>query len=235
MEKLDLDFLIFLLETDVSDVRAILLTNPFTYDKGKDWVLFYNPEARKDVCLVSHYDTVWDDFSKQVICQGNVLKSSDPEIGIGADDRAGVYACLKLAHEVKWVLFCDGEEMHGIGADSFIESRPKLTEDFNPKFFIELDRKGKNDAVFYHEYSNEFIEWVLSFGWTKARGSFSDISKLTPHYKIPSVNLSIGYEAAHRADETLDTNILLNTIRRTKEMIDAYDNQTFKIQFNTRD
>ncbi len=191
---------------------------------SQHYILFINHEANANLTLVSHYDTVAKPPTcKQIKRRGAVVYTTGDILG--ADDRAGVWLCLELSHYTKYTLFCDLEEVGGIGAQEFCQQNP----DFHTNAFIELDRKGENDAVFYDNISTDFYTFIMSYGWQEAVGSFSDISILTPYYNIPSVNLSVGYRYQHTKYETLDLNILNQTYERVKQMLLEYDNRQFKV------
>ena len=70
------------------------------------------------------------------------------------------------------ILFCEEEEVGGVGARKFTQS--KLRPEVN--YIVELDRRGTNDAVFYSCDNPDFTEFVCSFGFEENYGSFSDIS-----------------------------------------------------------
>ena len=44
------------------------------------------------------------------------------------------------------------------------------------KYIIEFDRRGENDCVFQDCGNETFMNYVESFGFKTARGSYSDIS-----------------------------------------------------------
>lgn len=172
------------------------------------------------VALVAHLDTVhrfpptdfFHDREQQTIWS--------PQ-GLGADDRAGVFAILKII-ETGYrpsVIFTTKEESGGIGASKFIGDfyQPKTTTNF----MIELDRCGKKDAVFYDLLVPEFQEYIEKFGFKTAWGTFSDISIIAPAWRIPAVNLSIGYENEHSLGEYLNYQIMYKTIKRVKQILDA--------------
>jgi hypothetical protein len=45
-------------------------------------------------------------------------------------------------------------------------------------FFVEIDRKGMGECVFYNYEHEEFIQYIESFGFREEYGIFSDISTL---------------------------------------------------------
>ncbi len=214
----NLDFLVSLLCANSKEVREEIIKHGKDYKlKVSDlYVLFENPNAKADITLVCHYDTVFDSYpQKKNICLSGNLLTTDGKTILGADDRAGVYLCLELAKYSKYTLFCDLEEVGGDGAELFCQENPY----FKTKAFIELDRMNDNDAVFYHHISEAFEDYILSYGWQRAFGSFSDISILSPFYNIPSVNLSVGYNYQHSTKERLDLEVLERTKERVKDML----------------
>lgn len=170
------------------------------------------------IALVAHLDTVFTSLPEAIYYdeKQGVLWSPD---GLGADDRAGVFAILKILQGGlrPTVIFCDEEEIGGIGAGTLAADYSKPPSELN--YIIELDRRGTSDCVFYDCYNVKFIDYVESFGFIENFGSFSDISMICPKWKIAGVNLSIGYEDEHSFIETLHTAPLLSTIQKVKKML----------------
>lgn len=176
------------------------------------------------VLLVAHLDTVHREPVK-VICQsekGNILMSPQ---GIGGDDRCGVYGIAKVyeATEKKpWLLFTCDEETGGYGADVFCDAylKKKLPKELKDlKMMIELDRKGKNDAVYYDCDNPAFEEYIKSKGFMTECGTFSDISTLAPVLGVAAVNLSCGYYHAHTIHEYINRKQLKAVIKKVAEMV----------------
>lgn len=169
------------------------------------------------VLLVAHLDTVHKE-SVKTICQskdGQILMS--PE-GIGGDDRAGVYMILQIIRIHRChVLFCEDEETGGNGARAFAASghHPAVN------YIVELDRRGSNDAVFYRCSNDEFKDFVCSFGFEEASGSFSDISVIAPRLGVAAVNLSAGYFNEHRLHESIDLGAVEQNIMRVLQMVET--------------
>lgn len=169
-----------------------------------------------DVLLVAHVDTVHQRLPSKIYHDSieQVLWSPD---GLGADDRAGVYATSILAERYGCgQLLCDGEERGGIGAHQVPTDIVKAY-----KVLIELDRRGSEDAVYYSCGSSSLREWTQSFGWTEAVGSFSDISILGPAADRAAVNLSIGYYDEHTSGEYLCLSELEASIARVVSMLQS--------------
>lgn len=178
-------------------------------------------EGEAPVLLLAHLDTVHKETVKD-ICKsedGNIIMSPQ---GIGGDDRCGVYALLKLYEEsvVKpSLLFTCDEEIGCIGADEFSDFYCASSILDDVKYLIEIDRKGKNDCVFYELDDPIFEKFIESYGFKTKWGSISDISLIAPTMNRAAVNLSSGYYNAHTQHEYINMQELENTISKVKKMI----------------
>ena len=177
--------------------------------------------------LVAHLDTVFQDPPKTIYYnkKNNVLRGKK---GLGADDRAGVFAILKVI-EVGYrptVIFTTDEEIGCLGASALVRDFEIPFTALN--FIIELDRRGTNDCVFYECDNKDFSEYIESFGFVINIGSFSDISVICPSWGIAGVNLSVGYYNEHTHKEYLNLNELYITIDKvinilTQDEIPVFD------------
>ena len=174
------------------------------------------------VALVAHLDTVFKSPPSEIYYDRvkNIMLSPS---GLGADDRAGVYAIIQLVRAGfrPTVIFTTDEEMGGLGAECFIKTFRKAPTEL--KYIIELDRRGSDDCVFYSCDNEEFSNYIESFGFITNYGSFSDISVICPAWKIAGVNLSIGYNNEHSTGETLHVGKMYNTIAKVKKMLQVAD------------
>lgn len=151
------------------------------------------------VLLVAHMDTVHPKSPQKIVWSNGDRIVSSPE-GIGGDDRCGVYMIFQILQKYDCsVVFCEDEEIGGIGAKNFL--RFIAGSEVNWKYIVEFDRKGRNDAVFYDCDNPEFTEFVTAEFYRKEYGSFSDISVIAPAIGIAAVNLSCGYYKPHTTDE----------------------------------
>ena len=142
------------------------------------------------------------------------------------DDRCGVYALVSIHEKAKkkpWLLFTCGEESGGIGANRFVNEYLKnegLRKRMSSiKFIIELDRKVKNDAVYYDCYCPELEDYITSKGFRTDIGSYSDIVDIAPVLGIAAVNLSCGYYNAHTEHEYIVLPELEHTIKVVTEIV----------------
>lgn len=151
------------------------------------------------VLLVAHLDTVHKSLPTYIYYNAKKGAFYSP-VGIGGDDRCGVYMILEIVKKFNCsVLFCEDEESGGLGAKKFIETDLAKGLAFN--YIIELDRKGSNDAVFYDCDNEEFEEFITKEFYQSDWGTFSDISIIAPFLECAAVNLSCGYYNAHTVEE----------------------------------
>ena len=154
------------------------------------------------IMLLAHLDTVHKESVKQICKTQNCNILMSPQ-GIGGDDRCGVYA-LVTAHarseKKPWLLFTCNEEVGGISASTFCKDyrAGAFSKELDTmKLLVEIDRKGRTDAVYYECDNPDFEEYINSKGFVTQHGSFSDISYLAPELGVAAVNLSSGYYNAH--------------------------------------
>ena len=173
------------------------------------------------ILLVAHLDTVHHD-NVTVICKsddGNILMSPQ---GIGGDDRCGVYGIIKAHENAKvkpWLLFTCDEEIGGVGARQFANDLPMKDKLEKINLIVELDRKGKTDAVYYDCDCPELEEYITSKGYKTEWGTYSDICDVAPALGVAAVNLSCGYYNAHTQHEFINVKYLENTIRKVIEIV----------------
>ena len=171
------------------------------------------------IALIAHMDTVFKIPVSDLYYDQKKGVLWSPE-GLGADDRAGIFAIIKILQDGlrPSVILTTGEEDGGVGACAICDKYPECPIP-GLKYLIQLDRHGSNDCVFYDCYCPEFVDYVESFGFCERWGSFTDISFLMPEWQIVGVNLSIGYEDEHSRTEILNIGPLFDTIRKVKNML----------------
>ena len=156
-------------------------------------------QGKFPVLLVAHLDTVHEKLPNEIIYNSHTKTYSSPN-GIGGDDRCGVYMILEIIKKYHCsVLFCEDEEVGGVGARKFTQT--DLSQNLGFNYIIEFDRQGKQDAVFYWCDNKAFEEFITKDFYKTAHGTFSDISILAPHLGCAAVNLSCGYYNAHTKGE----------------------------------
>ena len=183
------------------------------------------------IALVAHLDTVFDDECKEGFIYRYFNGVMWHPHGAGFDDKAGVFSIFKILKDgyLPHVIFTTDEEKGSLGAQ-------RLVNDLNEhpfgdlKYMIELDRANEYDCVFYRCTNGQFISYIESFGFVEAFGTSSDINHICPVWNVAGADLSIGYKDQHTVNETLDINMMFNTISKVKEMLDDVSNidETFK-------
>lgn len=195
--------------------KAVYCEDGFVYAQGS-----------KPILLVAHMDTVHKTTPKMIIYQDG--KISSPQ-GIGGDDRCGIAMILEIIqHHNCSVLFTEDEEIGGIGAEKFVNSKlgQSLVSAFD--FILEFDRKGSCDAVFYDCGNEEFEEFINQKYFKTNFGSFSDISVIAPALKVAAVNLSCGYYEAHTLKEYVVWDEMLRITKEAIALIDRADGTKFE-------
>lgn len=180
------------------------------------------------VMLVAHLDTVHHD-PVNIICYSEDQRYITSPEGIGGDDRCGVYMILEIIQSVGChVLFTEDEERGCIGARKFAASDivPQLN------YIVEIDRRGSEDAVFYQCDNPDFTEWVTSFGFRKAHGSFSDICAIAPKLGVAAVNISAGYYNEHSRHEYIDFRAVKKNIQTIYKMVQSQTELYEYMEFN---
>lgn len=193
-----------------SKYTTVVSTNDYTYAVGDI-----------PIALVAHMDTVFKFPADEVFYdrQKNVMWSPN---GLGADDRAGVFAIIQIIKKGlrPHIILTTDEEIGARGAYqlSAIDCPFK-----DLRYIIQLDRRGSNDCVFYDCNNPQFTDYIETFGFVEAIGSFSDISVICPAWKVAGVNLSIGYRDEHSISEVLFVGHMLSTIDKVCRMLQEKD------------
>lgn len=177
------------------------------------------------VMLVAHLDTVHAEPVREIRVSSDRKILMSPQ-GIGGDDRCGVYALVnvhEMAEKKPWLLFTCDEEVGGWGAEAFCFERrhSNLPEDLEGlKFLVEIDRRGRNDAVYYDCDNSAFEAYITGKGFRTAHGSFSDISLIAPELGVAAVNLSSGYYNPHTLSEYINRDEIDAVIGKVVEMVE---------------
>ena len=178
------------------------------------------------IALVAHMDTVFKFPATELYYdrKKNVMWSPT---GMGADDRAGVFAIIQLIKRGyrPHIIFTTDEEIGCVGAAKLADYKCPFSD---LKYIIQLDRRNGNDCVFYDCENPDFEKYIENFGFVTAYGSFTDISELCPEWEIAGVNLSIGYRDEHTTSEVLFVGQMLSTIEKVEKMLSEKDIPSFK-------
>lgn len=208
-----------ILRTDYCDLRVRRCSGDGSYR-------YLYAAGQNPVCLVAHLDTVSPAHHEnlEIVEERGVLRNRRPDI-LGADDRAGVYAVLRLIEICRdngiflpSVLFTNDEEAGCKGAREFVAENPSFDSKVN--LFVEIDRKGADQYVHYNGgLPTQVAEYIESFGYVENRGTCSDVFHLSEKYGISSVNVSAGYYEEHTGREYLNLGELEKTIERLSSIL----------------
>lgn len=193
-------------------------------EAAKDYII---AEGDIPIGLVAHLDTVHKKTPSLFFYDEEQQTLWSPH-GLGADDRAGVYAIIQIIEKGyrPHIIFTHDEEVGGKGAMSLI-NKHQICPFQNLKCLIELDRSGTQDCVFYECDNKDFNEYIESFGFTYEEGTFTDICVIAPQWKVAAVNLSVGYFYEHSLTELLCTTYLDSTIDKVISILDKEDTMLY--------
>jgi putative aminopeptidase FrvX len=163
-------------------------------------------------CIVAHMDEVHTRRSKgyEIIpIRDEIIVGYDRDVkdyhGIGADDKNGIWCCLRALEDfdVLKVAFFTEEETGGTGS---MNSNLKFFRDC--RFVLQCDRKGSSDFVtdIYGTglCSKRFIKDadLKTYGYKETFGMFTDVYNLkTRNLSVSVCNMSCGYYNPHTKTE----------------------------------
>ncbi|MFV0587541.1 hypothetical protein [Bacteroides reticulotermitis] len=162
-------------------------------------------------CVVAHLDEVHLSHTKgfTVMPTDDVIFGFDIRTnkycGIGADDKNGIWICLKCLEEfdVLKCAFFVGEEVGCYGS-----SRADMSFFENCRYVLQCDRKGNSDLIRWagatELCSDEFIAAIdfSSYGYKVTNGMMTDVLALKQHeLAVSCVNISCGYYNPHSDTE----------------------------------
>ena len=180
-------------------------------------------EGSIPICLVAHLDTVNENPPEEIFYDQEQRVMWSPDL-LGADDRAGVYAIIRILSDGyrPHIIFTTDEEKGCAGASTLVTQEPNCPLE-KIKAIFQLDRRGSEDCVFYDCDNPDFVKYIESFGFIEAHGTFSDISIIAPEWEVAAVNLSVGYYNEHTNHEYLRLDELETTIERVEQMLAVAD------------
>ncbi len=185
----------------------------------KKYIYCLNKNSNLNVMLTAHYDTVNEIKKDRILLHDQEKDIIWGQGGLGADDRAGIYAIINIVEKlkVKHILFCDEEETGGIGCRDFVNDKKINTNQLN--WILALDRRGHDNYVSYSNDNKEFKKFIEEFKFKEEQGSCSDLSHLMPSLNVSGANLCVGYYCEHTEGEMLSISVLNDTITRSIEIL----------------
>ena len=163
-------------------------------------------------CVVAHTDEVHDGHKKSfevITLQNDIIfgynNVTKQFAGIGADDKNGIWVCLKCLQEfdvLKCAFFVE-EERGCIGSG---KADMSFFEDC--RFVLQCDRRGNNDFITRINgvkiCSEEFVRaaGLKEYRYKPSEGMLTDVFTLKRNgLKVSCVNISCGYYEPHTDNE----------------------------------
>lgn len=180
------------------------------------------------VLLVSHLDTKHFDLPERIVHDEKAKTLWCPN-GIGGDDRCGVYAMLFIINylfknnkEMPSLLFTTDEETGCQGAKNAAKELEMYKDNF--RYLLEIDRRGKDEVVYYNTTNSSFMDYVESFGFKREKGFGSDVLHITDKWDVASCNVSAGYYNEHTFKEFIQYDEMMETIKKVVRMVEDSKN-----------
>ena len=203
---------------------------PYTIDAAGN-ILVTKGKAKTYPCVVSHMDTV-----HSFVPNFNVYQDIDDNdtlfalngkerVGVGGDDKCGVFACLyllKTVPQIKIVFF--SREEKGCAGSKAVDKEYFA----DCRYLIQLDRRGSRDFIqtywskktISHEFSSEIGLIKKKYRYKNAIGTVTDVMRLwDDKIGISCINLSCGYYQPHTNWEYVSIKGLWNSVKFTEEIV----------------
>jgi len=194
--------------TDKNLYKEIKGALPVPFIAKKDYIVTRQHKKPSPLICV-HLDTVSDKPPKLLERKENIVTAPGAHC-LGADDRAGVYIALqmmKLGTKTPFEYgFFMGEEKGAIGSSEYGLIYPEHTA------FIGLDRCSRDGKQNTATYGYDNTDLINCFPYPESRGSVSDCSVLSSYTDMACVNVSVGFQNEHSAQESLNLNLMIETL-----------------------
>ncbi len=204
-------------------------------------------QSKSYACIVSHMDTVHPIIDKEyfkVFKLKDILYTMNTElgeqIGIGGDDKVGVYITLQLLKDLDNIkaVFYRNEEIGCLGSKYSIQHEKSFYNNCN--FILQCDRKYKNNFITesggIKMCSTDFIDSVTpymeKYGFKEERGISTDVDKLVKgDVGISCANISSGYYRPHTNTEIVKISEVLNTFNFVTDVINNLGGVKFEYEY----
>ena len=224
-----------------NDIAMFVIDN-VPYDLTVQWddsgVYITKGYADLYPAVIAHLDQVHmthDDF--KVYEHGDIFFAfaSGQQVGVGGDDKCGVYLCLQALLDydaVKVVLFFD-EEVGCVGSKKCIKSF------FNDvSFVIQGDRRGDTTDFITHtngittctdKVKNTIKSIISKYGYEFKHGILTDVGEVVRRTNTCGANISVGYYHAHTDDEVVVISEVEAAYNLMRDVFDALSNKKWTI------
>ena len=189
--------------------------------------------------MVSHIDTVhkYNPFYQVHQAGRNIFavdKTNCEKLGVGGDDKVGVFLTLKMLEErdiFKAAFFVD-EEIGCVGSracnfDFFSDS----------SLVLECDRKGRLDFVnnisgtklYSREFSDSLQPILERYSRTEVGGGMTDVLEIAYNTKVCVANMSCGYYNPHTDDEFVNIDDVFDTYAFCNDIYNAMGFELWRV------
>jgi len=185
-------------------------------------------------CVVSHIDTVHQIIPNFTVKTNNKFGfekayavSDKGQVGVGGDDKCGIYACLYALKELDniKVAFFSQEEIGCVGSNNV-----DLAFFNDVKYILQLDRRGYGDWI--NEYFGDKVtsgdfeydlkEIKLKYGYMEEYGLFTDSTTLAERgVGVSAVNIGCGYYYPHSNMEYINLNEYYSSLLFMMEILNT--------------
>lgn len=165
-------------------------------------------------CVTAHLDEVHEPTARVLVVEDETIYALDSRgerVGIGADDKNGLWVIIHLLHQqpiLKAALFVQ-EERDGEVAGCRGSKACSLEWFYDVRYLLAVDRRGENEVVTISKGDIKlcddsiFPQSVLEkYGYSCVSGGRTDVTALKERgLQTPCCNISCGYYNAHKSDE----------------------------------
>jgi tripeptide aminopeptidase len=192
-------------------------------------------------CIVAHMDTVHtihSDYNVKIVQKGDresaIAYSGGKLVGVGGDDKCGVYAVMYMLARVKNIkaVFFTQEESGLVGSNNIDHAFFS-----NVGYIIQLDRWGRGDFIDMYcgeptvstEYKEKAEGVMKRYGYKSVEGLITDsINLWSADVGVSCVNVSCGYYQHHSDQEFIDLNEFYNSLLFTYDLINELGSERYE-------
>lgn len=199
-------------------IKSVLLSQKLPVKEDNYGNIFVTKgNAKLYDCVVAHVDTVHAIETDYVIrTQDDFLYAFNrynvEQVGIGGDDKVGVYIALQLLKDRNNIkaAFFRNEEVGKEGSEKFAKNHKSFFDDC--KFVVQPDRKGNEDFITKSggiemcssKFKKHAKKIYKNYGYKNVVGLTTDVDRLVKEgIGISCINLSCGYFRAHTDSEVV--------------------------------
>lgn len=196
-------------------------------------------EAQKYPCVTAHLDEVHEQSPYRIVEEASGIFGEDEHgkmMGIGADDKNGLWIIINLLHELpvlKVALFVEEEkkgDLAGCRGSSFCS----LHHFDNVLYVLAVDRKGSSEIVINGKGDVKLcdasfppLHLLHQYNYECVDGGKTDVVELKMRgLEVPCCNISCGYYNAHKSEEY--TNVL--HLRKAHAFVRAWVEYTLETE-----